>query len=126
QLGPIRVTTPVRLLVDLGHVVPHWIVDRALSQLLATDRVRIAQVRLGLEAHSRRGRNGCGALRRVLERRSLLDDVPESVLEAAFVTLCRDHGIALPALQVEVDLPTGHRRLDGAYPDLHLAVELDG
>ncbi len=126
RLGPLPITTPTRTLVDLGQVVPWFIVRDVLEYFVARRVVSIDQAHLALLLHSRRGRHGCGALRRVLEQRALLDRPTDSVLEAAFAQLCAAHGLPRPAYQFTVAVADGERRIDFAYPDLLLAIEVDG
>jgi very-short-patch-repair endonuclease len=125
-IGPALVTTPVRTLVDLGQVVPWWTVERTLETMLGRGLVTIANVRAALLLHSRRGRNGCGALRQVLERRALGDEPAESVLEAAFASLCTSAGLPTPQFQVPVTLGGRQVRLDFVFVSQRVAVEVDG
>lgn len=120
------VTGPTRTLVDLGQVVPWWVVDRALEHFLATKAVTVPQVRAALAHHSRHGRDGCGALRRVLEARGLGDVSPEGVTEELLARVVRDAGLPLPVHQHEVVLAGTRRRIDFAYPELRIAIEVDG
>jgi len=119
-------TTPTRLLVDLGQVTPWWLVSRTLERLLAKRHVTIPQVTAALEWHSRRGRTGCGALRRTLERRALGASTPDSALEARFAELCQRAGVPLGRFQFEIELDGQQRRVDFAYPERRIAVEIDG
>ncbi len=125
-LGALPVTTPARTLVDLGQVCPWYVVRDLLEVLIARHTITIDQAHAALALHSRRGRRGCGALRRVLDERALLDRPTESVLEAAFADLCHAHGLPVPAFQFEVQIDGTSRFLDFAYPELLLAIELDG
>jgi very-short-patch-repair endonuclease len=126
RIDGLPVTGPVRLLVDLGQVVPWWLVDRALEHLLSRKAVTVPQVRAGLAHHSRRGRNGCGALRHVLERRGLVDLAPEGVTESLLAQVCRDHDLPLPEHQHEVVVGGRRYRIDFAYVDRRVAIEVDG
>lgn len=126
QVGALPVTTPTRVLVDLGQVEPWWIVGDVLDTFLARRLVTIDGVRLALAGHSKRGRTGCGALRRVLEHRGLLLEEPDSVLELAFSRLMRDHGLPTFDHQHPVMVGGRQRRIDFALPHLRLAIELDG
>lgn len=126
EIDRLPVTGPVRLLVDLGQVVPQWQVDRALETFLSRKVVTVAQVRAGLAHHSRRGRNGCGTLRRILEKRGLGDLPPEGFTESLFAQICRDHGLPMPEHQHAVELAGRLRRIDFAYTEERIAVEVDG
>lgn len=125
-LDGLPITTPTRTLVDLGQVVPWKHVQEAFDHFQVAGLVTLESTRAALALHSRRGRRGCGALRRVVESWGPIDVPVESVLEAALLRLCRDHGLPLPVAQVEVDLLGRIRRVDFAYVELKLALEVDG
>jgi len=126
RFADVPITTPTRVLVDLGQVAPWFVVERALDHFIAQKLATVEGARLALHGHSKRGRIGCGALRRVLERRGLLLDDAESVLELAFARLCLDHDLPTPVHQHPVTVAGRERRLDFAYPSILLAIELDG
>ncbi len=127
QLGALPITSPARTLVDLGQVAP-WYQVRDLLEIFVSRRVlTVNQAHAALELHSRRGRNGCGALRRVFDERALLDRPSHSVLEAAFADLTVAYRLPLPAYQYWITTNRGEDRyIDFAYPDLMLAIEVDG
>lgn len=123
----IGVTSPMRTLVDLGAVVPPWIVERGLDHALSRRLVTVVGLRRELDIVARKGRRGAGVLRALLDERSDCHLGPESVLEARMLRLCRDHGLPVPVCQFEVRL--GQRllgRVDFAVPHLRLAIEVDG
>jgi len=125
--GAIPVTTPARTLVDLGAVQPLRLVERALDVALSRRLVTLGRVREELDSVARRGRRGAGILRVLLDERSSTDALAESVLEARTLRLCRRYGLPEPSCQHEVY--TGTRlvgRIDFAYPDHRLAIEVDG
>ena len=88
----------------------------------------VNQAHAALELHSRRGRNGCGALRRVLDERALLDRPTDSVLGVRVRRSgCRVRACLDPCYQHWVVTADGTDRfIDFAYPDLMLAIEVDG
>jgi very-short-patch-repair endonuclease len=120
RIGPIAVTCPARTLVDLAATVQvrqlEAAVDRALtrgiSSLAAVDRY-IADRRL---AH----RPGVGRLRRLIADRT--EGVPSEELEREFLRLVRRVRLPKPVRQQ----PQGRFRIDFAYPDLLIAIEVDG
>ncbi len=124
--GPLPVTTPARTLVDLGQVVPWYLVRSLLEHLLTSRLVTVDQARAALLLHSRRGRRGCGALRHVLDQRALLDRPADSVLEAAFADLCVAQDLPRPHYQFVIFTLGVARRIDFAYPELRLGIEVDG
>jgi hypothetical protein len=122
----IPVTNPLRMLADVGAVLPPWYVERCIEQGLARrlfTQTAIVGVRWEL---SKQGRNGLGALDEAIRRAGFhLGDV-ESVLEAAFARLCVAYDLPAPVLQHEVVVDGRRRRIDAAWPALMLAVEVDG
>jgi len=126
RVGPLSITTPVRTLVDLGQVEPWFVVRDLLEHLVARRITTIGAAHAALLLHSKRGRSGCGALRRVLEQRALLDRPTASTLEAAFAELCQLYGLPAPRYQHPVTVAGTDRWIDFAYPDLMLAIEVDG
>jgi len=123
----IPVTPPARTLVDLGAVVHQRVVEWALGVALGRQLVTADDLRSTLDAVGRKGRRGAGVLRRLLESTSDGELGSESVLEARMWRVCRDHGLPAPVGQHEVR--AGRRfvgRVDFAYPDVRLAIEVDG
>lgn len=123
----IRLTDPVRTIVDLGLVLPKWSVRDALSRGITTRLFSVDQVNRLREALGRQGRNGTGMIQDLLDERLLLMGDEESLLEKRFLDLVRRHGIPNPLIQYEV-WHAGRfiARVDAAYPDLKLAIEVDG
>ena len=123
----LRLTDPVRTVVDLGLVLPKWSVRDALSRGITTRLLTVPQVTLLRQALGRRGRNGTGVLRQILEDRSMTDGTEESILERRFMDLVHRRGLPAPTFQHEVW--HGGRfvaRVDAAYADRKLAIEVDG
>jgi very-short-patch-repair endonuclease len=116
--------TPVaRTLLDLGAVAPSLVEDATIDA--ATRRLATWPELLStLVTHSRRGRRGCGPLRAVLDEH--YGEGMESKLERRFDHLLRDAGLPLPIEQYRVYDEVGFiMRVDFAYPDLLLAIEVD-
>lgn len=123
----IPTTTPLRMLVDLGSVVSAVELEDALDRALARRLVTIAGVAAALDEVARSGRRGSGALRTVLDQRALGAAPPDSILEPRMARLLRDHGLPPAAFQHDVrDAGRFVGRVDFAYPDLHIAIEVDG
>jgi len=123
----LPVTDPVRTVIDLGLVLPKWGVRDALSRGLTTRLLTIEQVQRLRDAIGRKGRDGAGVMREVLEERLLTVGNEESLLERRFIDLTTRHGIPAPSLQHEV-WHAGRfvARIDAAYPERKLAIEVDG
>jgi hypothetical protein len=124
RVGGIPVTSPTRTLLDLSAVVPFQRLEVALDDALRRGLTSIA--RLGLEIGERApGRAGVRTLRKTLE--SYRHAPLESPLERRFLKLLRAAGVPEPEVQHEIH---AHGRLiarvDFAYPDLRLGIEVDG
>jgi very-short-patch-repair endonuclease len=120
----VPVTNPMRTLVDLGAVVKPWVVEDALDRGLFSRLVRMSAVEWMLHDLARPGRRGCGVLRKVLDERALGAAPPDGLLEPRMARLLRDHG--LPPGVFHHDIPGTPFEVDFAYPDLLLAIEVDG
>lgn len=123
----LRITDPVRTVIDLGLVLPTWAVRDTLSRGLTTRLLTIEDVDRLRAALGRQGRNGTGVIRTILEERLLMAGSEESVLEARFHDLVRRHD--LPAMSVQHEVWHAGRfvaRVDAAYPEAMLAIEVDG
>ena len=77
----VPVTTPVRLLVDLGAVVEVADLTKVVDAAVVKGLTTFPALHSMVEEVARRGRRGIGRLRLVLDDRPLGDRRPESVLE---------------------------------------------
>lgn len=126
-LHGIPCTPPRRLAVDLGAVLGEAAYASALRTLRRDHGISWKQLAAILELHSRHGRDGCGPLRRQVERYHGIDGIPGSALEQHLLDVMIDVGIALPTCQHQVPTPWGVPYvLDFAYVDALLAIEVDG
>jgi predicted transcriptional regulator of viral defense system len=128
---PIRIagipTTPLaRLAVDLGSVISFRRYDAVIAEMVRRKEVSWDDLLDQLIRHSRRGRNGVGALRAVLDLH-FGEDVGESVLEGAFLRELRRRGLPEPVAQYSIHDRDGFvARVDFCYPELRIVIELDG
>jgi very-short-patch-repair endonuclease len=124
----IPCTGYLRTLVDLGAVEPLWEVRDMLERCLIRRLVTVAGAEWAVTHHSRRGRNGVGVLRRVLDDRALFTAMPDSVLEARMARIFRQYGLPMAAFQHEIRDSAGSfvARVDFAYPELRRAFEVNG
>jgi very-short-patch-repair endonuclease len=122
----IPATTPARTVVDLGAVAADDLLERALESALRRG-LSMPRLQWRLESLAGRGRPGVAALRRVLARRPSGAAATESELESRFLQLVREAGLPPPVRQHVVrDGAAVVARVDFAYPERHLAIELDG
>jgi hypothetical protein len=120
-------TTVARTLVDLGAVVPDKIVALCLDRALERGIVSVAAVKGALDAVARKGRDGAGVIRRVLEPH-LESEPVAGVFEARMARLLAAEGLPPAVPEYEVWSHDGRfvARVDFAYPELRLAIEVDG
>lgn len=123
----VQLTDPTRTIIDLGLVLPIWSVGDALSRALTSRLLTLGEVERLRDALGRKGRDGTGVVRSLLEDRRQFGGVEESMLERRLVELVRSHDLERPALQHEV-WHAGRfvARIDAAYPDRKIAIEVDG
>jgi very-short-patch-repair endonuclease len=124
----IPVTNPVRTMVDLGHVLGPAEVEEALDRGLVAGLFTTVTVEALLGQLARCGRSGCGVLRRVLDDRALGDRRPDGLLEGRMARLLEDAQLPPAVFQHVVRTPDGVfvARVDFAYPNIRLAIEVDG
>lgn len=122
----IPCTTASRTLLDLGASMPLEGVELAVESALRRRLTSTKHLRSRLDVVGGRGRAGSRALRRVLEIRDE-EAAAESALETQFLQALRTEGLPPPVRQLQIF--DGGRfliRIDFAYPDVRLAIELDG
>lgn len=123
----IPTTGPLRLAVDLGSVVPFDQYRRAIALLRRHHGVDWPSLDRIYRQHSIQGRNGCGALRDLLDLHFGAEGAPDEVIEARCADLLVAAGLPMPEHQYEVVRPDGRiARLDLAYPELRIGIETDG
>jgi len=123
----IAVTNALRTIVDLGAVLPGNLVEDALDRALVRRLVTVRAVELALNRVGRPGRNGAGVLRQVLNERALGSARPDSLLEPRMARVLVAAG--LPPAEFQYQVRNGGvfvGRVDFAYPQQRLALEVDG
>ncbi len=121
----VLVTNPMRTIVDVAATLPPDQLDNATDRALAARLFTIPALVAELDRLARRGRPGVGALRRSLKDRGFIGAPAPSVLESKMLRLIVAAGLPLPKVELTVGLE-GEYRLDFAWPDLLLTVEVDG
>jgi very-short-patch-repair endonuclease len=120
--------TPLdRTILDLGAVMRFAEYDLMVQRVVASGRISWQELLAVLVKHARRGRDGAGRLRAVLDERYGI--VPAgSDFEVLVERLLVDHGLPKPVRQHEVRSAKGWfiARVDLAYPERKIAIELDG
>jgi very-short-patch-repair endonuclease len=120
----VPVTNPLRTLVDLASIHDFHLLDEALDRGIATRLFSLDAVEAELTRESRSGRRGTARLRERLEHRDASSSTPPSVLESRLGRLLRAARLPLPHREYAV--MDAAYRLDFAWPEQKLAVELDG
>jgi len=115
----IPTTGVARTLVDLGAVVRVDQVEEAVDDARRRRLVDWIELHDALVRHARRGRDGVGAFRAVLEERYGDSAVPDSVFNRRVQRLLVDHGLPPPLMEHEIHTADGAfvARLDLAYPE---------
>jgi hypothetical protein len=126
SIDGIPVTKPARTLLDLAETEPVEFVERCLDEALRRRLVSLPFLEQWLADTQRRRHRGAGTLQRLVDARATVG-ITESPLEAKALALFRDAGLPIPMLQYDVrdgDVFIG--RLDFAYPDKLVGIEVDG
>lgn len=122
----IRITAPARTAFDLGRYLDDDALASVVEQLLDRRLTSLDELRATNNRLARQGRAGSGRLTRVLDFRG--DAQPlQSDLEHRFEAAIVAAGIAMPVRQHSIRLRNGQViRFDFAWPELKLAIEIDG
>lgn len=118
----IPVSTPMRALADVAAVADVETVVAMLDRAEVSRCFTVAAAEWQLDAIARRGRPGIRTLRTALDQYALLDEPPDGMLEPRFARLAKKAGLPPGAFQHRV----GKYRIDFAYPELMIAIEVDG
>lgn len=126
DLDGITVTSPARTLLDLVATEPEK-VEVALDDALRSRLVSLPKLWWFVQSHGGRGRAGSAAMRRLLSARPHGYVPPESPLEGKVWNLLLRAGLPRPVRQHRVfDGGRVIARVDLAYPDALVAIEVDG
>jgi very-short-patch-repair endonuclease len=120
KIDGIPCVTPTRLLCHLGGALDEEGFEVVMEEALRRRMTSVERLNRRLEDLSGRGRRGTSRLRRVLEARGG-EPAAESFLEVRAIRLLRRARLR-PARQY----PVGRRRIDLAFPDVKLGIELLG
>lgn len=118
----------LRTLVDLGAVEPEWVVRDAFERALTMRVITLPAAEWIITELSRRGRNGVGVFRHVVDQHVLGMRAPDSILEPRAMRIFRKYGLPTPTFQYELRTPAGLfvARFDFAYPSIKEAFEVNG
>jgi predicted transcriptional regulator of viral defense system len=122
----IPVTTIERTIFDLGAVCSPFIVERAMEDALRRELTSVDSLHATLARLGRRGRNGAGVLRAILNERDADQRLTDTDREKMMLQIFRRNGLPDPVPQFVV-LHNGRfiARVDAALPELRIAFEYD-
>ena len=117
-----------RTLLDCAAVVSYHRLERLCEAAIRKRLTTWDRLIECLRRHSRRGRNGCGRLRRLLEARLGNGTIPLSDFSRLVEQLLRRKGIPTPILEYKIVDENGEHvlQVDLAWPQHKKAWELDG
>lgn len=121
----IPTTGLLRTLLDIGCLVPFDTLEAAIEQVLRDTRNDWPDLYEVLVLHARRGRNGCGPFRAVLDERFGDAVITDSKFERLVRRLLADAGVDEPVSQYSIwDGGRFIAEVDLAWPDRMVAAEL--
>jgi very-short-patch-repair endonuclease len=118
-------TTVERTLLDLAGILTQRQAAIALDSALRRGLTTLGALDHCLFLTARRGRNGCGALRRLVHERIGLVEPPNSGLETVIFEMLKASTLPLPSLQVVIRDAEGRfvARPDFVYPAERLIIQ---
>lgn len=127
EVRGVPVTGIGRTVLDLAGVIDERRLNEVVDEVLRRRLIDWPRLYGVLVAHARRGRNGCGPLRALLDRRFGDVAIPDSRWNRMVGTLLVEAGLARPEFEFEVYDASGEflGRADLAWPIERLIVELD-
>jgi very-short-patch-repair endonuclease/predicted transcriptional regulator of viral defense system len=120
----IRVTKPLRTLLDLAACVPQTELERAIRQAVYQ---RLTTTALLADAvYARAGHRGMKQMRRTLIHLGEAPGLIRSKLEQEFLAFLRRHRLPFPELNVELRIGNRKIEADCVWRQQRVIVELDG
>lgn len=119
-------TTPTRTLIDLAGVVGEDNLQEAFENGWVRELINLPRLSRRLELVRRRGRKGVGVLADLIDEADGGTRLTRSVLERRYLRESAAAGLPIPELQFPVSVAERNYRIDFAYPQHKLAIELDG
>jgi very-short-patch-repair endonuclease len=122
----IRVVKPLVAIIGLGVVVDAQQVGDTIIRGGQRRLFTVGDVHAAIARYARPGRTGITVARQAVELIMIGDRPAESVLEFRFHIGPGRHGLPAYQYQHEVRIGSKKYRIDFAYPEVKLAVEVDG
>jgi len=127
RLG-IPVTDPSRTLLDLCRFIGDRRLLRASESARRLRLTSWSELIATLAKHARRGRPGIRRMRRLIAANAHRGEITDTDFELLVLALLVENGLPEPVVHHTLRSPDGTvlAELDLAYPDLRIAIELDG
>ncbi len=126
-LSAVPTTDLARTILDVGRRASDERVLRAIEFGRRAGQTDWSELIRTLRRHARRGRPGVARLRRVITANAHRGEITDSDLELLVIALLMEHGLPEPVLHHRIfDGQRFVAEVDLAYPDLKIAIELDG
>jgi len=122
RVSELAVTSPTRTLLDLAGCLDEERLEVALDSALRKGLTSLSYLDRKFKSWRAQGRPGCSLMASLLAVRSDVEGHLDSALETRFLRLVRRERLPMPEAGVEV----GRYRMDFAYPNLGLGIELEG
>jgi very-short-patch-repair endonuclease len=122
----IPITNPLLTMLHLGAVVGVDVLHDAVELGVGRRLFTVAGLEAVHDRVGRPGRNGAGALRRLLDDRALGAKPADGLLEPRMAGLLRRYRLPGACFQFEIEIGERTYFIDFAYPDVKLAIEVDG
>lgn len=126
KIEGLRVTNLTKTLIDAAAVVDQRTIGSLLDTAVCKRNFDLHRLVEWLDNRANHGRDGVGAMRAALERWGVGSPATESHLERDFLRFLRSYGFVEPQKQVWIREGEFAARVDFAYPDLNLVIEVDG
>jgi len=125
-MDSIPATSPERTLLDLGAVCRSSVVELALENGLRRELFTFASLEQTVRRLGKRGRNGVGVLRKLLDERGSKHVPTDSETETRVLQMLRRNGLPRPVTQHRIlDGSRFVARVDFAYPEWKIAMEYE-
>jgi hypothetical protein len=123
----IPTTSSIRTIVDLGASAAPWVVERCLDTGLRKELFDVWDVQRFIMRVARKGRNGIGTIRPLVEQRLTWDGITASDLEDLFRRVVAPLPYPMPDVQYRVFESNGEPvgRFDFAYQVRMALIETD-
>lgn len=124
----IPITDPARTLLDLARRHDDLLLLGAIESARRLHLTKWSELVATLAKHARRGRPGIRRLRRVITANIHREEITDSAFELLVLALLIEHGLPEPIVHHRLFAPGGSllAEIDLAYPDMRIAIELDG